>query len=118
PAVTFTAGPTGSVGLGISVTAGTCTSTGNSTIPIGTPPVVNITGPTQVCPSNGFTLDAGGGFSSYAWSTGATSQTISTTQSASSQVYTVTVTNAAGCSASDTHVVTASAPNATITAPN
>jgi uncharacterized repeat protein (TIGR01451 family) len=118
PAVTFTAGPTGNVSLGITVTAGSCTSTGNSTLPISAPPIVTITGPTQVCPNNAFTLDAGPGFSSYAWSTGGTGRTVSVTQSAASQVYSVTVTNATGCAATDTHTVTTSAPDATITAPN
>ncbi len=44
-------------------------------------------------------LDAGTGYSSYLWNTGATSQTISPTINGD---YVVTVTNAAGCSASDT----------------
>ena len=52
---------------------------------------------TRVCGKTA-TLDAGAGFASYQWSTGATTQTITAT---SSGVYKVTVTNAAGCSASD-----------------
>lgn len=44
-------------------------------------------------------LDAGTGYSSYLWNTGATSQTISPTINGE---YIVTVSNAAGCSASDT----------------
>jgi hypothetical protein len=44
-------------------------------------------------------LDAGSGFTSYLWTTGATSQTISATTSGE---YRVTVTNASGCTASDT----------------
>jgi len=47
-------------------------------------------------------LDAGAGFTNYLWNTGATSQTISSTVNGD---YTVTVTNAAGCSASDTVAV-------------
>jgi gliding motility-associated-like protein len=48
------------------------------------------------------TLDAGSGFASYLWSTGATSQTISATNSGE---HIVTVTNALGCSASDTIIL-------------
>ncbi|MFN5335182.1 MAG: LamG-like jellyroll fold domain-containing protein, partial [Bacteroidota bacterium] len=44
------------------------------------------------------TLDAGAGFSSYSWNTGATTRTISPTTSG---FYKVTVTNASGCTASD-----------------
>ena len=45
------------------------------------------------------TIDAGTGYSTYLWNTGATSQTISATTAGK---YSVTVTNASGCSASDT----------------
>ena len=44
-------------------------------------------------------LDAGVGFTTYLWNTGATTQTISPTINGD---YSVTVTNAGGCSASDT----------------
>ncbi|HEU4887522.1 MAG TPA: hypothetical protein VFV49_06530, partial [Thermoanaerobaculia bacterium] len=116
PNVTFTAGATGSVALSVDVTSGSCTTSGNTTVPITATPVVTITGPTSVCTNTPFTLDAGAGFSSYLWSNGATSQTITVTQTNASQVYSVTVSNG-GCSATDTHTVTASGPNATITAP-
>jgi gliding motility-associated-like protein len=43
-------------------------------------------------------LNAGAGYSSYSWNTGAATQTITTT---SGGFYKVTVTNAAGCTASD-----------------
>ncbi len=52
------------------------------------------------CNSPSVTLDAGAGFSSYSWSTGASSQTINVTQQG---IYTVTVTGGApGCAGSDT----------------
>jgi gliding motility-associated-like protein len=56
--------------------------------------------PTQnsLCGSS-MILNAGAGFTSYLWNTGATSQTITATTSGE---YRVTVTNALGCSASDT----------------
>jgi gliding motility-associated-like protein len=52
---------------------------------------------TRVCGTSRV-LDAGPGFASYSWTTGATTQTIAPT---SSGFYKVTVTNTAGCSASD-----------------
>ncbi len=118
PSIVFTAGASGNVGLGVTITVGSCTSVGNSTVPIAPPPAVTITGPTAVCPSVPFSLSAGAGFSSYLWSNGATSPSIIVSQSLASEVYTVTVTNAAGCSATDTHTVTLSGdPSAAITAP-
>lgn len=57
-------------------------------------PTVSITGNLGICPSSSTTLNAGGGFSSYSWSTGASSQTISVN---SAGVYTVTVTDGNGC---------------------
>ncbi len=51
-------------------------------------PVITVTGPNPVCAGDVVTLDAGPGFSSYAWSTGATSQTIAVSTSG---MYWVTV---------------------------
>lgn len=53
---------------------------------------------TSLCGSS-IGLDAGSGFTSYLWNTGATSQTISATTAGE---YRVTVTNSSGCTASDT----------------
>jgi fibronectin-binding autotransporter adhesin len=114
--ITFTAGPSGNVALGVTVTAGSCTSTGNVTIPIVAGLTPAITGPATVCPNTPFTLDAGPGFTTYAWSNGATSQTITVAQSAAT-TYTVTVTSG-GCSAQASKTVALSpAPFANVTAP-
>ena len=56
-----------------------------------------LTDTTRVCGTSA-TLDAGGGYVSYNWNTGATTQTITPTTSG---IYKVTVTNSAGCSGSD-----------------
>ena len=65
-------------------------------------PVINLPSNAAICPGNSRTLDAGNPGATYAWSTGATSQSISVNAANS---YTVTVTNAAGCSAVKTVVV-------------
>lgn len=52
----------------------------------------------EVVDCNSTTLDAGPGFSAYLWSDGSTGQTLTVTNAGA---YTVTVTNAVGCKASD-----------------
>ncbi len=62
-------------------------------------PVVNAGPDLSKCPGDSVTIDAGAGFTAYLWNTGATTQTIRVSTAAQ---YIVTVTNAEGCSASDT----------------
>ena len=102
----------------VTVGSGTCSGSASKTVTMNVPPSVTITGPSTICPNTSFTLDAGPGFAAYAWSTGATTQTITVPQTTVTQTYSVTVTDANGCTASDTHTVTlGSGASATITAP-
>lgn len=86
-----------------------CTSTGSQTLNVGVLPIVNLGKDTLLCNNRPtVTLDAGSG-SGYEWfldgiSIGATSQTI-TADSSTSGTYSVIVTNADGCTGSDTVVV-------------
>lgn len=65
------------------------------------PPVVNLGADKWICPGNTTTLNAGTGFTSYLWSTGETTQSIST---GSAGNYWVQVSKW-GCNASDTVIV-------------
>ncbi len=97
--------------------AGGCSATSAATVVTVNPaPTAIITagGPTTFCTGGSVVLTASAG-SSWLWSTGATTQSITVSTSGS---YTVTVTNASGCSATSTAtVVTVNpAPTAIVTA--
>ncbi len=64
-------------------------------------PSVNLGNDQSICDGSVLTLDAGQA-STYLWSTGATTQTI---QVSSTGIYSVVITNAAGCDATDAIVV-------------
>ncbi len=66
-------------------------------------------GPTSICQGQSLVLNAGTGFTSYNWSTGANSQNITVTQQG---IYTCTVTNSAGCTGTASINVTVN-PNPT-----
>ncbi|MEM6262827.1 MAG: PKD domain-containing protein [Bacteroidota bacterium] len=76
-----------------------CQGTGNIILNQASNPTPNISpsGPTTFCEGSSVQLDAGN-FNSYSWNTGATSQTL---QVDSTGWYVVTVTNLAGCKATD-----------------
>ncbi len=80
-------------------------------------PAASITpeSPINVCGTSPVQLNAGSGYISYSWSTGATTQTISVTQSGT---YTVTVTNSNGCQSEPSSVkVTVGQPVVLIQSP-
>jgi hypothetical protein len=82
-----------------------CSGTGTIQVTsAGSPPAPTIASPSFVfCQGSSTTLNAGSGYASYLWSTGAASQTIVVTVAGT---YTVTVTNANGCTGTATAVVT------------
>ena len=64
-------------------------------------PIVTISGPLTFCEGGSVTLTAPAGFSGYLWSNGATTQTITATESGS---YTVSVSDGNGCTGTSTEV--------------
>ncbi len=94
-----------------------CSATSTATtVTVNPLPVATIVanGPTSFCQGGSVTLTAGSG-ASYLWSNNATTQSISVTTSGT---YTVTLTNASGCSATSLPVAVTifATPTATITA--
>jgi hypothetical protein len=81
-----------------------CTNTATVTVTVNSYPVVDLGPDSAQCAP--IMLDAGNAGSTFAWSTTATSQMITATTSGT---YIVDVTNTAGCTASDTVVLTINA---------
>ncbi|MCB0518088.1 MAG: PKD domain-containing protein, partial [Saprospiraceae bacterium] len=108
---TITVSNTGTYTVVVSNAAG-CTGQAQQVVTAITAPAPVITEQPYQC--NGeITLDAGTGFDSYAWSTGGSGQTITVT---SAGTFTVTVTNANGCTGTDSYAVTIpTAPSVDIT---
>lgn len=97
-------------GAAISVTETTsslCTGDDTLTVTINSSlnPVITASGPTSICQNDTIVLDAGGGYSTYLWNTGGNTQTISVT---SAGTFSVSVTDANGCSGSSSAPVTVS----------
>ena len=90
-----------------------CSGSANVTTTAASVPNPVITGMLQFCPGGSTTLDAGAGYNSYSWSNGQTTRTISVS---TVNTYTVTVTNASGCSGTasvSTSLLTPPAPTIT-----
>ena len=83
-----------------------CTGTASFNLTVNANPTPTITGVTSFCAGGNSTLNAGGGYTNYLWSGGATTQTINVTAGGN---YAVTVTNASGCTATTNKVITVNA---------
>src|SRR5688572_11680960 len=94
-----------------------CTKSTNRFLTVNPNPTPNITGVTAICQGTSTTLNAGGGYASYAWSGGlGASQNVSVSTAGN---YTVTVTNGFNCTGTDTHTLTVNPlPNPNITGDN
>ncbi len=89
-----TANPTTTQSYNIVGTAGTCTASTTAIVTVNPLPVLSIITPT-ICSGNSTTLTASGA-SSYTWNTGSNTNTISVSPPGNT-TYTVTGTNANGC---------------------
>jgi hypothetical protein len=84
-----------------------CSGSVTATVSENTPPTPSISGGSGFCPGETLSLDAGAGYSSYNWSNGAISQTISV---GTNDTYTVTVSDSNGCTGLDSQDIEAFDP--------
>ena len=83
--------------------ANNCTATDDVVVMVNSLPNIDLGADTTlICAGTNETIDAGTGFTSYLWGDGSTAQTLSAN---SAGTYTVTGTDANGCSASDSMVI-------------
>lgn len=101
---------TGTYWVEVTNTAG-CSETDTIVVTVHGLPTPAITGDTSICNNVDIVLDAGSGFTSYEWSNSGTGQTLSTNVPGT---YSVTVTDAQGCTGVDQVIVLATAPAPTI----
>ncbi len=99
---TVSATTTGTYTVTVTTAAG-CTASDSFILTVNPLPTPNITGDNSICAGETSLLDAGAGFDTYVWNTGATTQTLSANTTGT---YTVTVTTAAGCTATDDFTLT------------
>jgi gliding motility-associated-like protein len=113
---TITVSPTTTTTYTVTATTPACTTTASVTVNVSSSPVLVVNDAT-VCNGQTATINASGA-TTYSWNNGSNSSSIVVTP-ATTTTYTVTGTNANGCSASANAIVTvATQPVATITAVN
>jgi len=83
--------------------AGGCSGTSSQSVTINPNPAPAISGTFAVCSGSAATLNGPAGFTSYAWSNGASTSSISPTVAGN---YTLTVTNSNGCTGTTSQAVT------------
>lgn len=89
---------TGLFWVEVTDSTGTCAGRDSTNITVAILPIVNLGNDTTICGTGPFVLNAGNPGSSYAWSNGSTSQTLSVSTTGT---YSVTVTSSSGCIGSD-----------------
>jgi len=82
----------------LTITDGTCSNSTTNSFSVNTSPTPDITGVLTICAGMSTTLDAGAGYANYSWNPAGSSQ-ITTASIAGN--YSVTVTDANGCTGSD-----------------
>ena len=110
--INTTASPV-SVDYSFVLTSNGCSNSQIVTVVVNPAPVPVITGNAPVCIGSPVTLDAGSGYSSYSWSNGASTQTISVSTAA---LFTVTVSNNFGCTGVTSETTTITSYNITASA--
>ncbi|HQU99997.1 MAG TPA: hypothetical protein PLO59_02500, partial [Bacteroidia bacterium] len=116
-ATTATINPTVANTYTVTVTDGNgCTNSVAQAVVINALPTPTITGQAVVCQGNNANIDAGAGYANYQWSNGSSTQIINPNVAA---IYTVTVTDANGCTGStNINVVVNQNPTPAITGVN
>ena len=117
PKHVYTSANNFTVNLTVSYPSNTCPTTSSKTITITDAPtmnIVNVENKFAICPDATLVLSVNAAFSSYLWSTGATTPTITVT---AANTYSVKVTASNGCELTDSQEVTGlAAPDVTVTA--
>jgi hypothetical protein len=111
PTITVTPGVTTTYTVTVTDAVSLCGTIKEIVVTVNPAPVVNLGNDFNVCDDGFATIDAGAGFASYLWSTGAATQIINvsgaTIGTNNTVAYTVTVTDANGCEGTDVVSVTA-----------